>query len=76
MTLTVAEWVEVTEQLPMCHDRDRLIETVDNCYNGHRLTDPLTIDLGNHVTNLVQSIRARLALERFREYQDAAMTWD
>jgi hypothetical protein len=73
VTLTVAEWVEVTEQLPMCQDRETLIDLVDNSYNGHRLTDPLTIDLGHHVTGLIQTIRARIALDRFREYQGAAL---
>lgn len=62
MTLTFGEWIEVTENLPAGWDRETLIETVDNAYNGHRMTDTVSIDLGNHQRSLVTATRARTAL--------------
>ena len=62
MTLSLAEWIEVTENLPACIIRDDLIDRVDNAYNGHRMADPLSIDLGNHERALVAATRTRNAL--------------
>ena len=63
MTLSFGEWIEVTENLPACIIRDDLIDRVDNTFNGHRLTDPLYIDLGRWERALVNAVRYRMAVD-------------
>ena len=63
MTLTVAEWVEITDQIPAGMVRETLIDRVDNTFNGHRLTDPLYIDLGRWERALVNAVRYRMAVD-------------
>lgn len=75
-TMAFQDWVNVSENLPAGYDRDTLIETIDNSFNGHQMTDPLTLVLGNFLHALVLCVERRLLEDRLSAFRRQSISFD
>lgn len=75
-TMAFQDWVTVSDNLPAGFDRDTLIEAVDNSYNGHQMTDPLTLVLGNFLHALVLCVERRLLEDRLSRFRRQTISFD